>query len=658
MPSQKRRSRLSTPGCIETAVAFFTALSLLSVPRLWGCRITVLPLGKIFSLAALACIVSALVVSVDAPRFSDHFIDDVAFRAAWITIAQVPLVYLLATKRGPLNIIAALSYERVNWIHRWSGRMLFLSATTHMGIMMRSIDVSDIIRSPDKVMIVVRYGVASYGTLAWIALTSALPVRRWSYRAFYLNHWASTSVLLWVLFNHVPRSARAPIYASTAIVAFDRLFHYYALVRNNVCIRVVKRRLSKFRKGPSRKAITVGLPVKMTAPTLASPTPESTTVIRICNVPFSWTPGQHVRLYLPELGCCEVHPFTPATCSQPAVSPALPDDVENDRLLSPTTPATAESPLPNEMVLLVRSHSGLTRRLAEYCSTWLSRPCPNASCPSSSLTAYIDGPYGTPPAWEAYSTLVLVATSTGVSFSLSIMDWLAQLCTLDPTRLGVKRIHFVWSVRHLEPQFEASVADMLVRHATTLRDAGVDVTAVFYATCPEANQAVIEGEEVVIEGGEEEYMEELDYTPKHDFDEVEELHGFDSQESFDSRASSSTLIDEEAPRGSFWSQFEPRTVSSPSTREQGCTCSFVRSQLQSNSKTSSGLVARVYGSRPHLPSMLNSAARARGRESVMVAVCSSADVVAESRNEVAKMNLAFVAGKRDAGVDIFSEGFS
>ena len=51
---------------------------------------------------------------------------------------------------------------------------------------------------------------------------------------------------------------------------------------------------------------------------------------------------------------------------------------------------------------------------------WLSLPCPNASRPSSSLTAFIDGPYGNAPAWEEYENLVLVATSSGVSFMLSI----------------------------------------------------------------------------------------------------------------------------------------------------------------------------------------------------------------------------------------------
>lgn len=637
---------------------------------------------------------------MDAPKFSEHFVEDVAFRAAWITLAQVPLVYLLATKCGPLNVLAGVSYERINHIHILTGRILFLSATVHMGIMMQSISVSDIFHSADKVMIIVRYGAGAYGTLTWIALSSILPVRTWSYRAFYINHWISTTIFLWVLFKHIPKYARSVLYISVGIILFDGCLYYYFVFFNNVRRQSVTREFPKLRKGPSREAFTIGHPVKMTAPASSSSfrTVESTIIIRMCDLPFSWKPGQHVRLYLPKLGSFEPHPFTPATCSQPSILSTLAtenSDVENDHLLEHID----NFPSTNDMVLIIRVHSGLTRRLAEYHSKWLSHPCPNASHPSSSLTAFIDGPYGTPPAWERYENLILISTSTGVSFPLSIMDYLKQLCMENHSRQRIQRVRFIWTARHLEPHFDTTVTTMLVHHSTMLREAGISVTAEFYTTCPKSE--IFESAPDLLQYDQFAHMRQhcrrylsgrpllriwnpdkvSDVAvPEDEFEDGVEQYSesvepegsyIDERVSFESDGES-TLIDEddddEVPVGSFWSQFatsirESRqtTKAMPVKRdEDACTCAFVHSRRDkwSSASSASSFIERIYGSRPEIANILRSSTVNTEREKVMVAVCSNQDVVTRARNVVARLNLDFVAGRREAGVEIFTEGFS
>ncbi|KAJ4345109.1 ferric-chelate reductase Frp1 [Ascochyta clinopodiicola] len=105
---------------------------------------------------------------------------------------------------------------------------------------------------------------------------------------------------------------------------------------------------------------------------------------------------------------------------------------------------------------------------------------------ATSLTAYVDGPYGNPPDWEEFENLVLIATSTGVSFALSIMDYLEQLCFSDVSRMRTQRIRFIWIVRHIDPQFEASVAELLRRYSTMMRDSGVQIETDFYVTCSQS----------------------------------------------------------------------------------------------------------------------------------------------------------------------------
>ena len=55
----------------------------------------------------------------------------IGLRAAWITIAQLPLLILLAGKHNLIGYITGVSYERLNVYHRWVGRVIWLTATIH-----------------------------------------------------------------------------------------------------------------------------------------------------------------------------------------------------------------------------------------------------------------------------------------------------------------------------------------------------------------------------------------------------------------------------------------------------------------------------------------------------------------------------------------------
>jgi hypothetical protein len=451
---------------------------------------TRLSVGKVAALVAYSLTVVALLLSVDAPKSTPHFVDDVAFRAAWVTVTQIPLVFLLSSKHGFLNVLANVSYERVSYLHRWAGRMIFVSATTHVVIMKSSISIMDILFSQDKGATVVRYGIGSYFLLIWIAFSSIFPVRRWSYRAFYINHWISTLAFLMLVIQHVPKHAMTPIYVAFGFVAIDKTSTLVLFARTNVSVRPMKSRLAKFRRGPGRARLIAGFQVEMLEPHILSASAEiveSATTIRICNVPLQWRPGQHIRLYLPAMGAFELHPFTPANCPSIAVPPPLPprrsEDLERQGSPSSMPPSRQSS----DILLMIRAHEGLTQRLKNFHTEWLSLPCPNATIsPTTTLTAYVDGPYGTPPSWESCENLILVVTSTGVSFALSILDYLEQLCLSNESEMRTQVIRFVWTVRHIDPQFEATVAEMLRRFSTILKDSGVRIETELYVTCQEA----------------------------------------------------------------------------------------------------------------------------------------------------------------------------
>ena len=470
---------------------YIRAVAVAPFPRLLSLNLTTLPMGSVLGLTAYAGVSFALLLSVDAPTSTAHFVDDVAFRAAWVTVVQIPLVFFLSTKRGPINILSNISYNRLVWIHKWVGRTIFVSATTHVAIMKSSISLSDVLLSPSKSAAVVRYGIGSYVLLSWIAISSIIPVRKWSYRVFYINHWISTLGFLMIVLQHVPKHAMVPVYMAFGFVSIDRTMALLSFVRSNFSVRPLHSRLARFRRAPGRAVLVAGYPVEMLEPhnlSVTTDTENPTTTIRICNVPITWRPGQHIKLYLPALGAFETHPFTPANCSNITTPPPLPPRRSQDVERRGSTGSTMTTAQSNDILLMIRAHSGLTRRLKEFHTEWLKLPCPNATLSSNvtSLTAYVDGPYGSPPSWEIYENLTLITTSTGVSFALSIMDYLEQTCISNASKLNTQIIRFIWVIRHIDPQFEATVAESLKRYSAMLTDSGVRVETELYVTCPHA----------------------------------------------------------------------------------------------------------------------------------------------------------------------------
>ena len=54
-----------------------------------------------------------------------------SLRAAWLTVAQLPFLILLSGKVNLVGIVTGISYERLNILHRWVGRTIWLTATLH-----------------------------------------------------------------------------------------------------------------------------------------------------------------------------------------------------------------------------------------------------------------------------------------------------------------------------------------------------------------------------------------------------------------------------------------------------------------------------------------------------------------------------------------------
>jgi len=102
----------------------------------------------------------------------------------------------------------------------------------------------------------------------------------------------------------------------------------------------------------------------------------------------TWSPGQHAYVILPSVSKLpfEAHPFTIASI------PEKEKEVQ-------------------DVVFLIRGRNGFTKRLREHA----------AANSESRVPAYLDGPYGCPPDLTQYSTCILVAGGSGISYTLPLL---------------------------------------------------------------------------------------------------------------------------------------------------------------------------------------------------------------------------------------------
>jgi hypothetical protein len=59
--------------------------------------------------------------------------ENVGFRCGVVTIGQLPLIFMLSGRNNVIGCLTGVSYERLNWLHRWCARCMLLTATIHMG---------------------------------------------------------------------------------------------------------------------------------------------------------------------------------------------------------------------------------------------------------------------------------------------------------------------------------------------------------------------------------------------------------------------------------------------------------------------------------------------------------------------------------------------
>ncbi|KAI0190269.1 ferric reductase like transmembrane component-domain-containing protein [Xylaria flabelliformis] len=361
------------------------------------------PLGRVLVMLVYWAIVIYM-MTAGAIINDVYFWERIGYRNAWVTVTQVPLLYLLASKTNMIGLIIGTSHERLNWLHRWVARTMFVTATVHgFHFWTEWVHYGIVQDELETLSTIVPYGLAAWGILLWMTITSFKPFRSMAYEFFVIQHILAAIIFLYVVYVHVPVSARYNVWFAIAALSFDRFCRLVLLVWQNM--------KPKPKKTCCKGGQRIGHQTQLTAIGC------SMTVLTITDVHFDWSAGQHLYLWIPRIGLLETHPYTIAT--------------------SHPLPGTC---ICNSIQLVVRTHNGFSKKLNQFAQK------AETSGKKKTVTAFVVGPYGRPPRWDIFETLLLISASTGASFTLPILESLLESKSTKCT----KRVDFLLAARQGE----------------------------------------------------------------------------------------------------------------------------------------------------------------------------------------------------------------
>ncbi|KAK0267844.1 hypothetical protein LTR35_016018 [Friedmanniomyces endolithicus] len=322
-----------------------------------------------------------------------------ADRLGALASALTPFTVLLAMRESVLPLVTGAPYQHFNFLHRWTGRVIFVQAVVHTvawtvvegrlyqpqpGVYREFVGQQYIV-----------FGVVAMGVITLMLVLSSKTAIRWfGYEFFRVGHWGLAVVYLGACWGHWDK-LWCWMVASLVLVVLDQVVRW---------ARMVYLHYSGGRRG------NFGFHCAQARITTLCSSVYNDLVVRLDfdhDHASPWQSGQHFHLTFPSLSIWQSHPFTPSS---------LPDP--NSSSLQQHT-------------YLLRVRKGITARLAALGN-------------SATLPVILSGPYGRAfPSYGAQN-LLAVAGGTGVTFTLPIVrEALRQRVACGPEFA----VEFVWVVK-------------------------------------------------------------------------------------------------------------------------------------------------------------------------------------------------------------------
>ncbi|KAF9534178.1 ferric reductase NAD binding domain-containing protein [Crepidotus variabilis] len=310
-------------------------------------------------------------------------------RAALLASSQLSLVVALAGKNNIISWLTGVGHEKLNVLHRASARTLTILLWIHA---IQRI-LSGLPAQFDFSHHWVRAGATGLGALTLAVILSIRPIRNAAFEFFLVAHIVLILIFLICAYYHTKAVEHSTyIFPAFIVWGLDRFLRGCRLVWNNEMWNS-----------------------KHSGDALVEPLGQDTIRLTLRRRGVTWTPGQHAYVILPTISRLpfEAHPFTISSI-----------------------PETVNDKKERDLVFLIRGRSGFTGLLRRHASK-------NAE---SRVPAFLDGPYGSPPNLRQYSSCILVAGGSGISYTLPLLLDLVS-ANQRGEKSAVKRVVFVWALR-------------------------------------------------------------------------------------------------------------------------------------------------------------------------------------------------------------------
>ncbi|KAG0147713.1 hypothetical protein CROQUDRAFT_670309 [Cronartium quercuum f. sp. fusiforme G11] len=341
-------------------------------------------------------------------------------RFGFLAIAQLPITFGLSMKNSPLGYLIGEGYEKLNFLHRFTGRLMFLFGLIHFALLMR-IQVKNtgtihIGHAPHY------YGFSALVSMLVMGLMGFRMVRHWCYQLFLATHVLGYIVVLVTLWKHSLANHRY-VYAAIACVGVDHI------------LKAIKTRYSE---------------------ATMSAMPGGLTRIEVHGVNDGWRAGQHVFLrVLNGRNVLEKHPFTIANA--PRHSSLHTSD--------------------QALVLVAKAAGDFTRRIHHIAGssseTLLEKRKDSdmSSLPQAQVRVLVEGPYGAFfYNFVEYETVVLCAGGSGFSYCMGVLEEIVGK-GLRGEQIFTQNIEVIWVLRdsHYAEGYESAIGEVIREAAAHLK---------------------------------------------------------------------------------------------------------------------------------------------------------------------------------------------
>ncbi|KAF2712970.1 hypothetical protein K504DRAFT_368830 [Pleomassaria siparia CBS 279.74] len=331
---------------------------------------------------------------------------------------MIPL-FLLAGRNNPFIALTGISFDTMNLIHRWFGRIVVLEALCHTIAYMASKVQTKGWAALQESLVGSQFILSGFiGTIAFVFLLiqSPGPIRHAFYDTFLHFHIAGAALAVAGVWVHLKgRPQQLMLYAVVGLWAGERAVRLLRLVMRNV-------------GGGGTKADVEVLPGDALRVT-----------VRMAR-PWTFRPGQHAYLYMPSVGLWTNHPFSLAW-SEEEEDLSVTSMLADEKGLPMNRQDVLESQKTN-MSFIIRRRTGFTEKL--YKKADLS------AAGKFSTTAFVEGPYGGEDL-SSYGTVMLWAAGIGITHQVPHVRDIVTKYANGTT--ATRRLTLVWIIQspeHLE----------------------------------------------------------------------------------------------------------------------------------------------------------------------------------------------------------------